>query len=130
VPETQKGVGAGDRGPVLGRNAIVSWYVHRAEAYARWVPAETYAGPGFAAGAWVILKEEVIGDFEIARYQSALARDRQRFPSLEAWLAAEARGEVEPAGVTEPEVRDFMSRKALSRYIDVRTRVLKFRPRS
>jgi hypothetical protein len=112
---------------------IVDWYTERAERYAVWVTAETYLGPRFAWGHWTVLESEVRADLEVARYQCgrevAQARDTDRFPTLEAWLTAEARGELEAGSIEEPPARHLVEPAALNRYVAVRARILKSRPR-
>jgi hypothetical protein len=62
--------------------------------------------------------------------ESARQRDAERFPTLEAWLAAESRGELEDPGVEEPTARHLVNPGALHRYVTQRARIQKSRPRS
>jgi hypothetical protein len=56
-------------------------------------------------------------------------RDGARFPTLEAWLAAESRGELEETGIEEPSARHLVDRDKLSRYVAQRARIQKSRAR-
>lgn len=94
---------------------VLEWCIDNFERFTNWVPVEEYAGPGFADGHWKIDRERLFGALVSAEYQLARNWDAERFPTLDAWLRAEAAGEVAYCGdaggmdLLIPEVMDRLN---------------------
>ena len=56
-------------------------------------------------------------------------RDGARFPTLDAWLVAELRGELEDPGIAEPTARHLVDLDKLSRFAVQHARIQKSRSR-
>ncbi len=110
-------------------SAILDWFEERAGRFVYWVPAEVYHGPRFDSGKWVLFAEDAVNAFEGARCETAAARQNTLYPTLEAWLAAESRGDAPAAVAVEPPARCLIPDWALHAFVEQRKRILTANPR-
>ncbi len=76
------------------RGRVVDLLTARAESLVSWIPADVYRGPGFSNGEWQV---------NAAAWTAALndcqkIATTERFPTLDAWLQADAAGTLECGG--------------------------------
>lgn len=88
--------------------AVVDWYLDwdnedtPGPYYVTWKDEDEFRGGRFSSGAWVVLWDTVLDDLpraiRNAERDAHMVRDSERFPSLDAWLAADMRGELKYGG--------------------------------
>lgn len=87
----------------LAVDDLVAHFAGQPERFVKWVPVGEYAGADYASGGWrldyLAVMCELVTHVSRTQQARALAHDAERFPTLDAWLGAEAKGllRAEPA---------------------------------
>jgi len=90
-----------------------------------WKDYEQFRGNGFASGEWEIDKEAVAARWPAAFATAVAAEEATRYPTLDAWLDAEVRGELEAPAAEEPIAWKVLGNKtaASDRWLETRNRL-------
>ena len=78
------------------RGRVVDLLTARAESLVSWIPADVYRGPGFSNGEWQV---NAIA-WTAALNDCQKIATTERFPTLDAWLQADAAGTLAHKGAT------------------------------
>jgi hypothetical protein len=83
---------------------LIDWLTDHQDDYLRWVPEEFYRGSGYSCGGWCLVGEkQLLEGAQRALTEIARQVERDRYPTLDTFLAALARGEDHlPAAPAEP----------------------------
>lgn len=95
--------GVAELAPTI-RGHVLDLLCARAHALVYWLPSDEYRGPDYTNGAWRINEEAWFAALTTCKGLALdawrLADDAERFPTLDAWLRAEADGLLEHQGAT------------------------------
>lgn len=80
----------------------IAIFVDNMRRFIYWSPSDEYRGEGYSNGAWKINTKKIIEKLpeyeEMAREELAFQHDTRAFPTLDAWLDAERRGQLRYTG--------------------------------
>lgn len=91
-------------------------YAAEARRFVGWQADTAYFGPMYETGRYIVNWDAVLQAWDAMRAQAidaaASASDMARFPTLDAWLEADRRGELQCQGAAEPNTRQLLGDKA------------------
>ena len=112
---------------------LVAWFVERIPSYVCWLDDKEYHGKRWGCGGWqVVLSRHdlltALRDLESAAERRLRQAEAARYPTLDAWLVAEVRGQLEAPAPQELYAGRFLRNgthdtAASDRWLDTRNRL-------
>jgi len=121
---------------------LVAWFVERIPSYVCWLDDKEYHGKRWGCGGWqVVLSRHdlltALRDLEAAAERRLRQAEAARYPTLDAWLGAEVRGDLAAPAAEEPDAYDLLRNRqqqqhtaASERWLDTRHRLERRWPRT
>ena len=86
---------------------LIAWFVDHVDGYVRWFDDPEYRGSRWSHGKWLVILSRydlinVLAEIEDAEGRRLRREEAARYPTLDAWLRAEAQGELEAPPVEDP----------------------------
>lgn len=98
--------------------SLVEWYAEELYRYLHWEPYDTYRGPWYPTGLWVLNGSAVERDLSVGLRACQRAAEAKAHPTLDAWLAALHAGALRAPVPSEPSAWRYLTTYEASERLD------------